>query len=155
MTSSIDRVKAALSAANLDLEIRTMPSSTRTAQEAADACGCNVAQIVKSLVFEGAKSGSLVLLLVSGRNQVDMERARNVVGEPLKRADIKRVRDETGFAIGGVAPLGHTAPLRTWIDETLLEFDTVWAAAGAPNAVFEVNPAALKQAIGAPVVTLA
>jgi prolyl-tRNA editing enzyme YbaK/EbsC (Cys-tRNA(Pro) deacylase) len=155
MASSIDRVKAALSAAGLKVEVMTMPASTRTAQEAADACGCNVAQIVKSLVFEGADTGALVLLLVSGRNQVDMDRAREVVGEPLKRADIKRVRDETGFAIGGVAPLGHTAPLRTWIDETLLEFDAVWAAAGAPNTVFEIDPVALKEAIGAPVAKLA
>lgn len=132
-----------------------MPASTRTAQEAADACGCDVAQIVKSLIFEGTETGDLVLLLVSGRHQVDMDKAHEAVGESLKRAEIKRVRDETGFAIGGVAPLGHTAPLRTWIDKTLLEFDAVWAAAGAPNTVFEVNPAALKEATGAPVVKLA
>lgn len=131
-----------------------MPASTRTAEEAAAACECDVAQIVKSLIFEGVETGELILLLVSGRHQVNMDKAREAVGEPLKRADIKRVRDETGFAIGGVAPLGHTAPLRTWMDETLLEFDVVWAAAGAPNTVFQVNPSDLKNAIDARAVRL-
>lgn len=143
MPSSIDRVRAAAEDAGLDITIRTMPESTRTADEAAQACGCTVAQIVKSLVFEVTETGELVLLLVSGIHQADMAKAAALAGQALKRADPRRVREVTGFAIGGVAPIGHLSPLRCWIDQTLLEYDTVWAAAGAPNAVFAADPAAL------------
>lgn len=149
MSKSVKRVERALAAAGLTVETLKMPATTRTAQEAAAACGCDVAQIVKSLIFEGVESGKLVLLLVSGNHQVDMDRAAAVVGEALKRADPKRVREETGFAIGGVAPLGHKSAPPCWMDETLLDFSTVWAAAGAPDTVFEVNPHALRDAIGA------
>ena len=114
-----------------------------------------MAQIVKSLVFEGAESGALKLLLVSGRHQADMELAQSAAGEALTRADPKRVRKETGFAIGGVAPLGYTHPLPCWIDETLFGFEFVWAAAGAPDTVFKVDPRALSDAIGAAKVRLA
>lgn len=155
MARSVNRVKAALTAAGLETEILTMPASTRTAEDAATACGCDVGQIVKSLVFQGTETGRLVLLLVSGRHQVDMDAAARSVGESLSRADAKRVRAETGFAIGGVAPLGHTAPIATWMDETLLEFDVIWAAAGAPNAVFRSHPADLQHATGAVAVPLA
>jgi prolyl-tRNA editing enzyme YbaK/EbsC (Cys-tRNA(Pro) deacylase) len=149
MGASIDRVTQAAEAAGLRIEIVTMPASTRTAQEAAAACGCDVAQIVKSLVFQGADTGILHLLLVSGANRVDMARAKQVVGEALNRADPTLVRENTGFAIGGVAPLGHLQPIGTWMDEDLLGHDTVWAAAGAPNAVFEATPADLRDAAGA------
>ena len=134
MSKSVNRVKAAAEAAGLTVEILRMPDSTRTAAEAAAACGCDVAQIVKSLIFKGGESGALKLLLVSGANQVDLEKAAALVGEPLERADPKEVREITGFAIGGVSPLGHMSPVETWMDETLLGFGTVWAAAGAPNA---------------------
>ena len=139
MSKSVNRVKAAAEAAGLTVEILRMPDSTRTAAEAAAACGCDVAQIVKSLIFKGGESGALKLLLVSGANQVDLEKAAALVGEPLERADPKEVREITGFAIGGVSPLGHMSPVETWMDETLLGFGTVWAAAGAPNAVFEAR----------------
>ncbi len=155
MARSIDRVKAALADAEIDAEIQTMPSSTRTAREAADACGCDVGQIVKSLIFEGVESGTLKLLLVSGRNQVDMALAHTAVGEPLQRADPRRVRDETGFAIGGVAPLGHKNPVGTWIDETLLTYGRVWAAAGAPNTVFCCDPVQLRDVTTAQIIKLA
>lgn len=149
MSKSVKRVERALAAAGLTVETLKMPATTRTAQEAAAACGCDVAQIVKSLIFEGVESGKLVLLLVSGNHQADMDRAAEAVGETLKRADPKRVREETGFAIGGVAPLGHKNTPPCWMDETLLAFATVWAAAGAPDSVFEVDPRALCVAIGA------
>lgn len=149
MSKSVNRVKAAAKAAGLETEIRRMPDSTRTAAEAAAACGCMVAQIVKSLIFKGGKSGDLKLLLVSGANEVDLDKAAALLGEPLERADPKEVREITGFAIGGVAPIGHLVSVETWMDETLLDFDTVWAAAGAPNAVFEVASAALAKATGA------
>lgn len=154
MSKSVNRVKAAAEAAGLTVEILRMPDSTRTAAEAAAACGCDVAQIVKSLIFKGGESGALKLLLVSGANQVDLEKAAALVGEPLERADPKEVREITGFAIGGVSPLGHLAPVATWMDESLLGFGTIWAAAGAPNAVFEVTSDALQKATSATVSAL-
>jgi len=154
MSKSVNRVKAAAEAAGLSVEILRMPDSTRTAAEAAAACGCDVAQIVKSLIFKGGETGELKLLLVSGANQVDLEKAAALVGEPLERADPNEVRSVTGFAIGGVSPLGHLTPVATWMDESLLKFETVWAAAGAPNAVFEVTADALQKATGATVSAL-
>jgi prolyl-tRNA editing enzyme YbaK/EbsC (Cys-tRNA(Pro) deacylase) len=154
MSKSVNRVKAAAEAAGLTVEILRMPDSTRTAAEAATACGCDVAQIVKSLIFKGGESGELKLLLVSGANQVDLEKAAGLVGEQLERADPKEVREITGFAIGGVSPLGHLSPVDTWMDRSLLGFGTVWAAAGAPNAVFEVASAALRDATGAKIADL-
>jgi prolyl-tRNA editing enzyme YbaK/EbsC (Cys-tRNA(Pro) deacylase) len=149
MASSKERVRAAAENAELMIDIVQMPESTRTAEEAAVACGCTVAQIIKSLIFEGTDSGEMILLLVSGTHQADMDKAAALAGEPLKRADPRRVREVTGFAIGGVAPIGHLTPLRCWIDKTLLTFDTVWAAAGAPNAVFSSEPNALARAADA------
>lgn len=154
MSKSVNRVKAAAEAAGLGTEILRMPDSTRTAEEAAAACGCAVAQIVKSLIFKGGESGKLKLLLVSGSNQVDLAKAADLAGEPLERADPKEVREITGFAIGGVAPIGHLVPVETWMDDTLFGFETVWAAAGAPNAVFESAPEALRDAAGATVAAL-
>ena len=151
---STERVRAALAAAGLPDTIRTMPASTRTAQEAAAACGCTVGQIVKSLVFRGAVSGHVVLLLVSGANRVDAAAAEAAAGEPLERADPRLVRDETGFAIGGVAPLGHLRLVPVLMDEDLLQYELVWAAAGAPDAVFSVEPPALAKAAGATIVRL-
>ena len=143
MAKSTKRVLEAAEQANIAIQVRTMPDSTRTAQDAAKACGCGVAQIVKSLVFQGAQSGDLKLFLVSGANQLDLGKAAALAGEPLVKADGRTVRDKTGFAIGGVVPIGHLQPLPTWIDEALLGYPTVWAAAGAPNAVFEITPEAL------------
>ena len=147
--NSIDRVRQAARGLDLPIEIRVLTASTRTAVEAAAACGCELGQIVKSLVFEGTESGALVLLLVSGRNRVDESLAQAAIGEPLRGADPRRVRAETGFAIGGVAPIGQLGPLSVWLDEALLNYDTVWAAAGAPNAVFETSPKLLADKIGA------
>lgn len=155
MSKSVKRVERALKEAGLEAEIRRMPDSTRTAEDAASACGCSVAQIVKSLIFEGAESGTLKLLLVSGAHQADMPLAAEAAGEPLDRADPRRVREETGFAIGGVAPLGHKSAPPCWMDESLLAFEAVWAAAGAPDTVFRVDPKALRDAIGATVCRLA
>ena len=149
MASSIDRVRAAAASAGLDIDIRTMPDSTRTAEEAAAACGCAVAQIVKSLVFERESGAGLVLLLVPGHRQADLARASALAGGPLGRADPRRVREVTGFAIGGVSPIGHLAPLPCWIDRSLLGFDIVWAAAGSPQAVFAAEPNSLARAAGA------
>lgn len=140
MSKSVKRVARAAEELGLDIEIKRMGDSTRTAEDAAAACGCEVARIVKSLIFVGRDSGDLHLLLVSGVNRVDMDKAAAAVGEPLDRADANDVRTRTGFAIGGVSPIGHLTTPQIWMDRTLVEFHTVWAAAGAPDAVFEIAP---------------
>ncbi len=143
------RVQAAAEALGLDVEVRIMPDSTRTAADAAAACGCTVGQIVKSLIFQGKDSTRPILLLVSGSNRVDEKGVAAVLGEQIVRPDAGFVREVTGFAIGGIPPFGHSGALSTWIDEDLLQHITVWAAAGTPNAVFAVNPVKLRDAIGA------
>ncbi|AKM07608.1 YbaK/EbsC family protein [Pelagerythrobacter marensis] len=148
-SKSIERVAEAASNAALDIEILTMPDSTRTADEAAAACGCSPAQIVKSLVFRKSGSEDLALLLVAGDRRVAPEAAKSVVGAELERADPKLVREVTGFAIGGVSPLGHLTPIPVFMDPSLLDHPVVWAAAGAPNAVFGVDPARLQAAVAA------
>jgi prolyl-tRNA editing enzyme YbaK/EbsC (Cys-tRNA(Pro) deacylase) len=154
-TGSIERVQQAASEAGLDIEIRRMGASTRTAEEAAAQCGCAVGQIVKSLVFQGEQSGRLYLMLVSGAHQLDLAKAAALTAEPLARADPRRVRDETGFAIGGVAPIGHRTAIAAYADRVLLGYDRVWAAAGAHDAVFAAEPSALVKAAGATVADLA
>jgi prolyl-tRNA editing enzyme YbaK/EbsC (Cys-tRNA(Pro) deacylase) len=151
---STDRVQAAAAAAGLAVEIRKMPQSTRTAEEAAAACGTSVAQIVKSLIFRKAASREPVLILVSGANRVDQTAIKAEIGEPLERMDADAVRELTGFAIGGVAPLGSLSSLATFMDADLMQFGTIWAAAGAPYAVFETTPQALATATGAKIVSL-
>ncbi len=147
--SRTDRVRAAAGALGLTIELREMPQSTRTADEAAAACGCDVGQIVKSLVFQGRESGRPYLLLVSGRNRVDEAGVAGRIGEALRRPDAVYVRETTGFVIGGIPPFGHATAMATFVDEDLLRYATVWAAAGTPNAVFEVDPRALVAALGA------
>ena len=149
---SQDRVKQAALNAGLDITIREMPQSTRTAEEAAEACGCEVAQIVKSLIFKRSDNGRPVLLLVSGANRVDMDKVARDIGTALKRADADYVRAETGFAIGGVAPIGSTGPIETFMDEDLFRFDAIWAAAGKSNSVFRTEPHPLAQAAGAKII---
>jgi prolyl-tRNA editing enzyme YbaK/EbsC (Cys-tRNA(Pro) deacylase) len=151
---STDRVRTAAAAAGLPLTISEMPQSTRTAEEAAAACGTSVAQIVKSLVFRKARSREPVLLLVSGANRVDQAAVTAEIGEPIERMDADAVRALTGFAIGGVAPLGSLTPLPTFMDADLMRFDAIWAAAGAPYAVFRTTPSALVRATGATVISV-
>jgi prolyl-tRNA editing enzyme YbaK/EbsC (Cys-tRNA(Pro) deacylase) len=148
------RVQTAIDAKGLDGRVRHMPQSTRTAEEAAAACGCAVGQIVKSLVFRGATSGKPYLLLVSGANRVNEKAVAGRIGEALKRPDADYVRSVTGFAIGGIPPLGHDTPLDTFMDEALLAFDEVWAAAGTSDAVFPVVPAHLAEATGARIIAV-
>jgi prolyl-tRNA editing enzyme YbaK/EbsC (Cys-tRNA(Pro) deacylase) len=147
--SSMARVAQAADAAGISIRILKMPQSTRTAQEAADAAGCTVSQIVKSLVFENTQAKELNLLLVSGAHSADMDYISERYGLSFTRCEVRRVRDVTGFAIGGVAPIGHLTPIAVYMDRSLLEHDTVWAAAGRPDSVFSVAPKALAAAIGA------
>jgi prolyl-tRNA editing enzyme YbaK/EbsC (Cys-tRNA(Pro) deacylase) len=137
-----------LTALGLPCRVDELPASTRTAQEAADAVGCAVGQIVKSLVFRGAQTNVPILALVSGANRVNEARLGELAGEPIAKADAAFVRAHTGFAIGGVAPLGHPAPLKTYIDADLLQYAEIWAAAGTPNAVFALRPAELETMTG-------
>ena len=155
MSSSIERVEQAAREAGLDIEVKRMGASTRTAEEAAAQCGCAVGQIVKSLVFQGEQSKRLYLFLVSGAHQLDQDKAAALVSEPLARADPRRIRDETGFAIGGVSPLGHRISIAAFADEALLSYDRVWAAAGAHDAVFAAEPSALFRAADAKAADLA
>ena len=149
LPASAIRVQDAARARGLDIAVAEMAESTRTAEEAASACGCAVAQIVKSLVFRGAASGKPYLMLVSGSNRLDEQAFAAVLGESLARPDAAYVRDVTGFAIGGIPPLGHATPMQVFIDEDLLAYETVWAAAGTPRAVFAVDPKRLADAAGA------
>ncbi|MFN3744784.1 MAG: YbaK/EbsC family protein [Hyphomicrobiaceae bacterium] len=149
------RVQQAADALGLAVRVVEMAQSTRTAEEAAAACGCAVGQIIKSLVFRGRESGKPVLLLVSGANRVDQAGVAGIIGEALDRPDAAFVREVTGFAIGGIPPFGHAQPLPTWIDKDLLQYEAVWAAAGSPEAVFEVDPRRLAAAIGARLISVA
>ena len=140
---SIGRVRRAAETAGLSIEVRRMGESTRTAEEAAQQCGCSVAQIVKSLIFQGEDSGGLYLFLLQGSSRLDLDKAEVLTGEKLKRAEPRLIRDRTGFAIGGVAPIGHIESVPAYAEEALLRHDVVWAAAGAHDAVFAAEPAAL------------
>jgi prolyl-tRNA editing enzyme YbaK/EbsC (Cys-tRNA(Pro) deacylase) len=146
------KVQAAANALGLTIDVLEMSQSTRTAEEAAAACGVGVGQIVKSLVFVGAASGKPYLLLVSGSNRVNEKGVGAHLGESLKRPDADTVRKLTGFAVGGIPPFGHAMPLPTFIDRDLLQYDAVWAAAGTPLCVFPANPARLRDAIRATVI---
>ncbi len=143
MVGSIERVTEAAREAGMKIEIRRMGASTRTAEEAAEQCGCAVDQIVKSLIFQGQQRGELYLFLLAGSNRLDMAKAAAVAGEELQRADPRLVRDRTGFAIGGVSPIGHLIEIATFADRNLLEHSLVWAAAGAHDAVFATEPQTL------------
>ena len=154
MHPNVARVVDAAAAAGLAIEVVRFPDHTRTAEDAARAVGCSVAQIVKSLVF--IVDGEPMVALVSGADRLDPARLAAVMGATrVRRADADEVRAATGYAIGGVPPLGHARPLPILIDERLLAHDVVWAAAGLPDAVFRVAPSALMGAAGARRATLA
>ena len=148
LTPAAQRVSDALRLKGYAGEVLELAVSTRSAADAARAVGCEVARIVKSLVFRGASGGKPVLVLTSGSNRVDEAALGDRLGEGLERANADFVREHTGFAIGGVPPLGHTNPLRTIIDRDLMSHATVWAAAGTPSAVFEITPADLARLTG-------
>lgn len=125
-----------------------LPASTRTAEQAAEAVGCNVAQIVKSLIFRGEESDQAYIVLVSGKNRANLELLCDIFGEPIVFADPDFVRLQTGFSIGGVPPLGHVQSFPTIIDQDLFEYNEIWAAAGTPNAVFRLSPDELRRIVG-------
>ncbi len=140
LSSSAQRVQEYLVARGLESRVVELPDSTRTAPEAAQAVGCQVGQIVKSLIFRAKHSGRGVLVLASGANRVNETLIEALIGEPLGKADADFVRQQTGFAIGGVPPVAHANPMLTYIDQDLLQYAEIWAAAGTPHAVFRLSP---------------
>jgi prolyl-tRNA editing enzyme YbaK/EbsC (Cys-tRNA(Pro) deacylase) len=145
---SAQKVQDALRARGFRNQVIEFAASTRTSAEAAAAVGCTVEQIAKSVVFIGKASGQPLLVIASGGNRVDEKKVQALVGEKITRADADFVRAQTGFVIGGVPPLGHDRPLRTFIDADLLAYAEIWAAAGHPNAVFRLTPDELVQMTG-------
>ncbi len=137
--ASVVRVQAALVAAGVASRIVELPGAARTARAAAEFLGCDVGQIANSLVFRGETSGAPLLAMSSGARRVDLERLAALAGEPMGKADANYVREHTGFAIGGVAPVGHARPLRAFVEKSLAEYGEVWAAAGHPHTVFPLT----------------
>jgi prolyl-tRNA editing enzyme YbaK/EbsC (Cys-tRNA(Pro) deacylase) len=146
MSDSVERVREALRGAGHADTITMFPEGTRTAQDAANAVGCTVAQIVKSIVLRAGEQ--VVLVLTSGANRVDTAKISSAIGQPVKAADGRWVRDVTGFAIGGVAPVGHLGAPRVFIDADLMQLDPVWAAAGSPRHVFRTGATELARMTG-------
>ncbi|MDX1821053.1 MAG: YbaK/EbsC family protein [Paracoccaceae bacterium] len=148
MSKSMARVIRALEAAGLRADIHAL-GEARTAAQAAAVAGCHIDQIAKSIIFAGADSGQAMLFLTAGGNQVDAGRASALAGEDLGKADAALIRAQTGFAIGGVAPVGHLHPIRAYLDPRLMEFAVIWAAAGTPHHIFPIAPADLHRLTGA------
>jgi prolyl-tRNA editing enzyme YbaK/EbsC (Cys-tRNA(Pro) deacylase) len=154
LTATAQRVQDAVAALGVASQVVELPASTRSAAEAAQAIGCRVEQIAKSLVFRGSSTNRPVLAIVSGANRVDEERLGELIAEVVAKADADYVRQRTGFAIGGVPPVGHAESLVCLIDEDLFQYDVVWAAAGTPRAVFRLTPAELQRITGGRVVSV-
>ncbi len=148
------QVQETLTALGLSVQVVELPRSTRTAVEAAAAVGCELGQIAKSLVFKGTRSQEPVLVVASGANRVNESRLAVLVGEPIEKADAEFVRACTGYVIGGVPPVGHRRRITTFIDEDLLRYPEIWAAAGTPNALFRLSPADLVRITGGQVVAV-
>lgn len=154
LSGSAQKVQEALKNLGFTLNVVELPNSTRTAVEAAQAVGCQVGQIVKSLVFKAKRSQRPILVVASGSNRVNEKAIEALIGEPLGKADADFVRQRTGFVIGGVPPVGHVEPLQTFIDQDLLGYAEIWAAAGNPNAVFRLTPEDLIRMTGGVVVKI-
>ncbi|HEX6902931.1 MAG TPA: YbaK/EbsC family protein [Thermoanaerobaculia bacterium] len=143
LSRSASRVQQALAAAGIESRVVELPQTTRSAQEAAAAIGYEVEQIAKSVVFRRVDTGLPVLVVLRGVDRVDTQRLAEHIGSAVERASPEFVREATGFAIGGVPPLGHERPVEIVIDAAILRHDVVWAAAGTPNAVFRAHPGQL------------
>ena len=143
LSSSVQRVQDALGSLGFSHQVVELPASTRTSAEAAQAVGCQVGQIAKSLVFQGTNTHQPILVITSGANRVNEQKMAEMISEPLGKADADYVRKHTGFAIGGVPPVGHLERIEIFIDEDLLQYHEIWAAAGSPHAVFRLAPSDL------------
>ena len=154
LSASARKVQQALDALEMHCTVVELPDSTRTAQEAAQAVGCAVGQIVKSIVMMGSVTRRPVMVVASGSNRVNESVISALLDEPVVKADAEFVRIQTGFAIGGVSPVGLAGQITIFIDEDLLKYATVWAAAGTPHAVFEFNPHELPRMTGGKIISI-
>ena len=154
LSSSAAKVQDALRALGFSNQVIEREETTRSSAEAAAAIGCTVAQIAKSVIFRAKGSGRPVLVVASGPNRVNEKAIEALIGEKLGKADADYVRERTGFVIGGVAPIGHAQKVEIFIDEDLLQFSEIWAAAGTPNAVFKLSPDELQHMTGGKVVNI-
>ena len=152
LSPSAQKVQDQIISLGYDYTVIEHAESTRTAQEAADRAGCELGQIVKSLIFKGKSSDKPILVLTSGANRVDEKRISEYAGEAIGRADADFARAVTGFAIGGIPPVGHLQRMETYLDEDFLQYETIWAAAGTPNAIFELKTSDLQKMTGGKVV---
>lgn len=155
LSGAAQRVQDALASRGVELRVLEMPATTRTAQDAAATIGCTVGQIAKSLIFKGDTSGRPILVVASGINRVNPGLVAEKIGETPGKADADFVRAATGFAIGGVPPLGFPTPIVTLIDQDLLQHAEIWAAAGTPHAVFRLTPGELVRLTGGTVTKVA
>ena len=154
VSSSVQRVHRALLDHGLETEILELPQSTRSAKEAAQAVGCEVAQIAKSIVFKARETEKPVLVIASGPNRINEDRISSLVSEPVEMANPDFVKSKTGFSIGGVAPVGHLEKPEIFIDEDLFKYKEIWAAAGTPHAVFKLTPHELEKITGGRVISV-
>lgn len=154
LSPNAQKVQDALSALGFSYRVIELAKPTRSAADAARAVGCDIGQIAKSLVFNGVQSGKPILVIASGANQVNEWRVGVLIKEPLEKATAAFVREHTGFSVGGVPPIGHVKPVETFIDEDLLKHQTIWAAAGTPNAVVSLVPADLVTMTGGRVIKI-
>jgi len=154
LSPSAQRVQDALIVHGFSNQVVELEATTRTSAEAAQAVGCEVGQIAKSLVFQGKQTHKPILVIASGSNRVNEKRIAEFIAEPLGKADADYVRKHTGFVIGGVPPIGHVEKLEIFIDEDLMQYGEIWAAAGNPNAVFRLTPSDLMTITGGRVVSI-
>ncbi len=154
LSPSVQKVQNALKALGFSNDVMELESTTRTSAEAAQAVGCRVEQIAKSILFKSKQTDMPILVIASGPNRVNEKRIEAFISEPLGKADADYVRKHTGFVIGGVPPIGHLEKLDIFIDEDLLKYEEIWAAAGSPNALFRLTPSDLIQMTGGRIVSI-
>ena len=145
LKKSAEKVQSVLNEFGFELNVIELSDSTRTAQEAANTIGCTVSQIAKSLIFQGKTTKNPILIIASGTNRINEKAIKEYIGEKLGKADADFVLEHTGIAIGGIPPIGHKNPITTFIDEDLMQYEEIWAAAGTPNAVFKLTPKILAE----------
>ena len=154
LSPSPQRLQDALKALGFTNQVVELQSTTRTSADAAQAVGCRVEQIAKSIVFRAKQTDKPILVIASGPNRVNEKRIEELISQPLGKADADYVRKHTGFVIGGVPPIGHLEKLEIFIDEDLLQYEEIWAAAGSPNAIFRLTPSDLIKMTGGRVVSI-
>lgn len=136
----MEKIERILKENKLEFELKEFSQSTKTSKEAAEAIGCDVAQIGKSIIFKGKVSGKPYLIIASGKNRVNEENFSKIIGETIEKGDANFVKEKTGYIIGGVPPFGHKENIETFIDEDLFKFEYIWCAGGTPNSVFKISP---------------